>query len=148
MKEALLAAFAEHLGIAPAWGEILPGEEAAAQAIYDADIGQDEVVYEIDAPARPAGVHSATHTGTGGTISAHLRLEGPAQNRIREIVFTGDFFVTPPRIVPDLESALRGVTLDEVVPAVDAFFATAKAGVLSANPSDFAQAVAAAAALA
>ncbi len=146
VKQALIAAFAERLGIAPEWGEILSGEEAAARQIFDEEIGQDDFVYDIDDPARPAGVHSATHSGAGGTISAHLRLEGPAQNRIREIVFTGDFFVTPPRIVPDLESALRGVTLDEVVPTVDAFFATAQAGVLSAAPSDFAQAVVAAAA--
>lgn len=141
VKEALIAAFAEHLGIAPAWGAITGTEEAAAARIHAEEIGQDEFVYEIDDPATPADVLSASHASPGGTIAAHLRLEGPARDRIRELVITGDFFVTPPRIVHDLEAALRGVTLDEVEQATAAFFANAQAGMLSARPEDFAAAV-------
>lgn len=144
VKEALLAAFAERLGIAPAWGPIQPEEEAAARRIFDDEIGQDEFVYSIDDPAQGAQVRSASHASPGGTITAHLRLEGPAQARIREILFTGDFFATPPRIIPDLEAALRGVAVDEIEPAVDQFFATARAGLLTAQPRDFAAALRAA----
>lgn len=145
VKEALLAAFARRLGIAPEWGEITAAEERAAQDIFDTEIGQDDFVYGIDDPARAADVLSASHTGAGGTITAHLRLEGAAQDRIREVIFTGDFFVAPPRIVPDLEAALRGVALGEVTPAVDGFFASARASLMSAAPSDFALALRAAA---
>ncbi len=113
--------------------------------MFDDEIGQDDFVYGIDNPATLADVRSASHASTGGTISAHLRLEGPTQARIREVVFTGDFFVTPPRIIPDLESALRGELLENVGASVDTFFAAAQCGILSASPSDFAQAVAAAA---
>lgn len=145
VKEALVAAFASHLGIAPYWGAISEAEEQAAARIHAEEIGQDSFVYEIDDPATPADVLSASHASPGGTIAAHLRLEGPARDRIRELVITGDFFVTPPRIVHDLEAALRGVTLDEVDRATAEFFAAARAGMLSARPEDFAAAVMAAA---
>lgn len=137
VKEALIAAFAEHLGIAPEWGTILPSEEAAARRIFDEDIGQDSFVYSIDDPANRAEVRTATHQGPGGSITAHLRLEGPAQDRIREVLFTGDFFAAPPRIVPDLESALRGVALAEAESVTTAFFAAARASLLTAAPQDF-----------
>lgn len=145
VKAALVAAFAERLGIAPEWGAISAGEEAAAARIHAEEIGLDEFVYGIDDPAHRAEVLSGSHQGQGGSIAAHLRLEGAAQDRIREVIFTGDFFVTPPRIIPDLEAALRGLTLVEVPAAVADHFARARAGILSAQPGDFAAAVAAAA---
>ncbi|ARE39428.1 Lipoate-protein ligase A [Rhodovulum sp. P5] len=146
VKEALLAAFAHRLGIAPEWGEITDGEERLAQEIFDSEIGQDEFVYGIDDPGKAADVLSASHMGKGGTITAHLRLEGARQDRIREVLFTGDFFVAPPRIVPDLEAALRGVPFDEVEGAVQGFFDAAGASLMSAAPADFTQALQAAAA--
>ena len=145
VKEALLAAFAEHLGISPAWGDIQPDEEAAADRIHADEIGQDEFVYSIDDPAALAEVRSASHASPGGTITAHLRLEGPAQDRIREVLFTGDFFATPPRIIADLEAALRGVAMDAAEAEITGFFARAKAGLLTAAPADFAAALHAAA---
>lgn len=147
VKEALLAAFAERLGIEPLRGAITAEEEAAAARIFADEIGQDEFVYGIDDPAREAEVLSASHAGAGGTITAHLRLEGAAQDRIREVIFTGDFFVTPPRIIPDLEASLRGVPMAETDAAIEGFFTTARAGILSARPGDFTAALAAAAAV-
>jgi len=147
VKAALLQGFARRLGIAAESGAITEAEERAAQAIHDDEIGTDAFVYGIDAPAQEAGVLSASHAGTGGTIAAHLRLEGPRQDRIREVLFTGDFFVAPPRIVPDLEAALRGAALGEAEAIVRAFFARAGAALMSAAPGDFALALNAAAAL-
>jgi lipoate---protein ligase len=145
VKEALLAAFADHLGMDPTWGAITATEEAATRRIFDDEIGQDDFVFGLDDPARPVEVRSGSFASTGGTIAAHLRLEGPAQDRIREVIFTGDFFVTPPRIIPDLESALRGEPLESVAARVEAFFASTPSGILTAAPGDFAKAVAAAA---
>lgn len=144
VKAALTEAFAEHLGLAPVAGAITELEEATARRIYAEEIGTDDFVYSIDDPAHPADVHSGSHTGAGGTISAHLRLEGPAQDRIREIVITGDFFVTPPRTVADLEAALRGVAIGELEPAVEGFFREAKVGLLTVAPADFTAAIRAA----
>ncbi|MFC2969651.1 lipoate--protein ligase family protein [Acidimangrovimonas pyrenivorans] len=141
IKQALLDGFAERLGIAPQWGEITEREEEVAREIFDEEIGQDEFTYSIDNPSQPADVRSGSFTGRGGTIAAHVRLEGPAQNRIREIVVTGDFFVTPPSTILNLEAALRGVMVDEIEAEVARFFEEAQVGLLTAAPADFAQAI-------
>jgi len=38
------------------------------------------------------------------------------------VLITGDFFVTPPRVIFDLEASLRGIDRDGIGSAVDAFF--------------------------
>ncbi len=144
IQEALLAGFAERLGIEPVRGEITAEEEALAARYYDEEIGTDAFVAEIDDPAAGEGVREASHTGAGGTITAYVRLEGPRNDRIREVLITGDFFVTPPRTILDLEAALRNVAVTDVRAAIERFFTTSKVGLLTASPSDFASAVEAA----
>lgn len=136
VREALLAGLSERLGIAPEWGDIDPRLEARATAAFDEEIGTDDYVAEIDSPPEDAG-HAAA-TGTGGTIEAWVRREGASSDRIREVLITGDFFVTPPRTVLDLEAALRGAPVAEIRERVEAFFREAKVGVLSAGAADFA----------
>ena len=68
------------------------------------------------------------------------------ERRIREIAITGDFFVTPPRTVFDLEASLRNVSVRELRAAVERFFKEAKVGLLTVGPADFATAIEAAAA--
>jgi lipoate-protein ligase A len=144
IQEALLAGFAERLGVEPVRGAITPAEEALAARHYDEEIGTDAFVAEIDDPSAPAGVLSGSHTGAGGTVSAYVRLDGPARDRIREVLITGDFFVTPPRTVFDLEASLRNVPLARVGEAVEKFFADAKVGLLTVAPADFRAAIEAA----
>ncbi|WP_127901113.1 lipoyl protein ligase domain-containing protein [Solirhodobacter olei] len=141
IKQAVIEGFAEALGIAPEWGAITEAEEETARRLFDEEIGQDEFVYSIDDPAHPSDVRSGGFTGQGGRIAAHVRLEGPRQNRIREIVITGDFFVTPPATILNLEAALRGVPVAELEAEVDRFFAAASVGLLTAAPADFARAI-------
>ena len=141
VQEALLAGFAERLGIAPVRGAITADEEALARWHHDAEIGNDIFVQEIDDPAAAEDVREGSRSGAGGTVTAYVRLEGAREQRIREVLFTGDFFVTPPRIVFDLEAALRGVPCEQVAKTVEEFFARAGVGLLSAAPADFAHAV-------
>ena len=70
-----------------------------------------------------------------------MRLEGPKQDRIREIVITGDFFVTPPATIYNLEAALRGVEVRSLDKAVTEFFQNARTGLLTATPADFVTAI-------
>lgn len=142
VKQALLEGFVERLGISPEPGAIDPLEEAVADAIFRDEIGSNEFVYGIDDPTAGPGVLSGSYAGRGGTISAHVRLEGPRRDRIREIMITGDFFVTPPTTVMGLEAALRGISLTEVGACVDRFFDEAKVELLTAPPADFALAIA------
>ena len=141
IQQGLLVGFTEKLGIEPQWGEITEGEEALAQELYDEEIGTDEFVAEIDDPANATDVLTASHTGAGGTVSAHVRLEGAAQDRLREVLITGDFFVTPPRVVLDLEAHLRGKRAADCRAEVETFFEAADVGLLTIAPGDFAEVI-------
>lgn len=144
VRRALVDGFADHLGIAPVEGSITAREETLAEQHHDELFGTDAFVATIDDPAASAGVHSASVATPGGTITAHVRLEGPSLDRLREVLITGDFFVTPPRTVLDLEAALRGIAAGDVGRTVGSFFERARVGTLSLAPSDFAGAVEAA----
>jgi lipoate-protein ligase A len=143
IHEALLAGLEERLGLVYDWGVPTAREEDLARRLHDEEIGTDAFVAEIDSPPEAAG-HAARH-GAGGTIEAWVRKEGASDDRIREVLITGDFFVTPPRTVLDLEAALRGVAVAEIGERVEAFFREAKVGALSASAADFAEVIAAAA---
>ncbi len=137
IQNSLLAGFAVGLGIEPAWGQITAGEEQRASAAFDDEIGTDEFVHEIDAPGAGDNVLTSSHACPGGAVSCYLRLEGPGAQRIREVLFTGDFYVTPPRTVFDLEASLRGVPADQAGDAVEKFFAEATVDLLTIMPADF-----------
>ncbi len=141
VKQALIEGFAERLGIAPDWGTIGVEEEALAARHYDQEIGTDEFLHSIDDPQAGGDVRTGSHMGAGGTVSTHVRLEGPGSNRFREVLITGDFFVTPPRVIFDLESRLRGTPVSDVGETVKEFFAQTGVGLLSARPHDFAAAI-------
>jgi lipoate-protein ligase A len=116
---------------------LTPEEERAGRTLYKEEIGSDEFVGGIEEPLAARGMLSGTHRCPGGHIAAYLRVEGAAQNRVREALITGDFFVTPPRVIYDLESSLRGVYLDDLEGVVDDFFRRADVEVLSVDPEDF-----------
>lgn len=137
VREALLAGFAERLGIAAVPGSVTDFEESLAARHYDEEIGTDAFVAEIDDPAADGSLLAARHTGAGGTIEAYLRLEGTRRNRIREALITGDFFVTPPRTILDLEAALRNVAVADAGAAIERFFEQARVGLLTVAPADF-----------
>jgi lipoate---protein ligase len=134
--EGLLAGFAEGLGIAPQWGAITPYEEELADKAFREEIGTDAYVEMLDAPAADATMVSASFTGRGGTVRADIRLEGPQRDLIREVLISGDFFVTPPRVIFDLEAHLRGLEVGAVPKAVDDYFARTPADFLSLGPGD------------
>jgi lipoate-protein ligase A len=137
IEEALLAGFTERLGITPVRGDITADEEALAAQHHDQEIGTDAFVGEIDDPGASDSVLSGSHTGPGGTITAYVRLEGQQRDRIREVLMTGDFFVTPPRTVFDLEASLRNVGVADAGATIERFFAQTKVGFLTVSPADF-----------
>lgn len=147
VQAALAAGLAERLGIAFTDGAATAEEEALATRLYAEDIGTDEFVAEIDGAAHVIGTRVGHHLGAGGLVSAHLRIEGPqGAPRVREILFTGDYFVAPPRIVFDLEAALRQVALNGLGEAIRGYFgALPSTGLLSIGAEDFIAAAEAAA---
>jgi lipoate-protein ligase A len=141
---ALLEGFAEGLGIAPEWGAIDRFEEAIADRLHREEFGTDAFVAMLDAPEIDDTLVSASLTRRGGSLRADIRLEGPARQRIREVLITGDFFVTPPRVIFDLEASLRGLETSAVGNAIDDFFYRAKVDFLNLEAADIRAAVEAA----
>jgi len=141
IQAALLEGFREHLGLEPQRGEASEFEEALAQRLHAEQYGTEEFVRSLDASADEARLVSATLVRRGGTVRADLRLEGPARERIREALVTGDFFVSPPRVALDLEASLRGVAAAQAGAAVERFFARTPCELVGLSPLDFREAV-------
>jgi lipoate-protein ligase A len=137
IRSALARSLADRFGLQQAHGALSGAETARGQQLYREEIGSEEFVREIDEPDGTPGLLAGTHTGAGGTIRSYLRLTGSAQNTVQEALITGDFFVTPPRVVYDLEASLRRVAVGDIPAAVRDFFASAKVDVLTATPEDF-----------
>jgi lipoate---protein ligase len=144
IQQGLLDGLAESLGIRPEWGEVTPYEEELADQLYRDEIGRDDFVEMVDAPEADDTLVSATLTRRGGSLRADLRLEGASRTKIREALITGDFFVTPPRVIFDLEAALRGVELEDAGSVIMDFFARTPAEFVNLRPSDIRDAVVAA----
>jgi lipoate---protein ligase len=138
---AMLAGFREELGMTPQWGTASQDEETLATALYEREFGTDEFVHLVDAPEADDALVSATLVRRGGTLRADIRLEGPGLSRIREALLTGDFFVTPPRTIFDLEAALRGRATAEAGAAVEGFLAGSDCDLVALTPADFREVV-------
>jgi lipoate-protein ligase A len=137
IQSVLSRAFAERFDLEMQAGELTDAERSSAEAIYREEIGTDDFVAEIDEPPAARGDLAGSHNSPGGTITTYLRLEGPTQNRVRAALITGDFFITPPRVIYDLESRLRGVYLDDLTGVIQTFFKESPVEVLSVSPDDF-----------
>jgi lipoate-protein ligase A len=142
IQAALIEGFSEGLGITAESGDITENEEALANRYFIEEIGTDEFVAEIDNPGDDNEVLAGSHTGPGGTIDVFVKLEGPTRRILQRALITGDFFVTPPRIVFDLEAHLAGTRLDEINSGIEQFFAGNDIDMLSVAPGDFKTAIA------
>jgi lipoate-protein ligase A len=137
IQDALLQGFREHLGLAPQWGEPTQFEETLARRLHDAEYGTEAFVRLLDDPGSEPAQVSASLVRRGGSLRADIRLEGPQRDRIREALITGDFFISPARVLLDLEAGLRGVAAAEAGAAVAAFFARTGCESPGLSPLDF-----------
>jgi lipoate-protein ligase A len=137
IKAALVEGFTRVLGVGAEPGEITAAEEALAQEFFDEEIGSEDFVREIDNPTGADRLLEGTHTGIGGTINSYVKLEGPTLGIVQRALVTGDFFVTPPRVVFDLEAALAGTRIGDVEDTIRQFFDNSEIDMLSADADDF-----------
>jgi lipoate-protein ligase A len=146
VEQALLWGFQQQLGLT------FVSAGAAEQQVllergrqlHDAQIGQEQFVTEIDGPPSDGYIATGTATGPGGTITTHVRREGPGGRRIGQVLISGDFFVAPPRLVFDLESRLRGVDAEAAGVTIEGFFREYPASMLSVSAADFRRSIEAA----
>ena len=140
--QGLVAGFAEGLDFAQLWGKMRAYEVEVAERAFRVEMGNEAFVTMLDRRRRPDdALVSASLTGRGGTVRADIRLEGPHRDRIREALITGDFFITPPRVVFDLEATLRGRDVADAGRAVESFFARTPTDFLSLSAGDFRQVI-------
>jgi len=139
VQKALLAGLKEHLDFEFEFAAPSAAVEKLAKQLYDEEIGTDAFVADINEPGRVKDVLSGTNTK--GNLTAYVRLEGMQNDRVREVIFTGDVFVTPPRTIMDLEAHLRRKKLVDVADEVESFFKQADIGMVSLQPSEFSDAV-------
>lgn len=141
IQEALVAGFAAGLDLEPARRDLDDETQQLAQQMFDEEIGLDAFVDEISPPVESRGTQVGEHQGAGGMIKAYVRMQGPAQNRISSVLITGDFFVTPPRVIYDLEGQLRGTFVQDLDGKLDCFFRQAGIDTMSVSRDDFAAAL-------
>ncbi|VAV88899.1 Lipoate-protein ligase A [hydrothermal vent metagenome] len=142
IQDALLSGFRSELGFDLEWGKLTTTEEKLASRHHEEEIGTDEFVAEISDPARASDIMCGTNKA--GNLKAYVRVEGNLNNRVREVLFVGDIFITPPRALMDLEAFLRGALLDDIEVRTQEYFDDADIGLLSVQPSEFSDAILAA----
>lgn len=137
IKQAIIRGFTDGFGITAEHGDITENEETLAHRYLIEEIGTEEFVREIDNPGNQDEVLSGSHTGPGGTVDTFVKLEGPTRRILQRVLISGDFFVTPPRVVFDLEAHLLGTRIGDIDAAIDEFFADNDIDMLSVTPDDF-----------
>ena len=137
IQQTLVDAFSERFELHAEPAELSQGEKRLANEFLQEEIGTADFIHSVDEPAAARGMLRGEYASQGGTIVSYLRLEGPVQNRFREAQITRDFFVTPPRIIKDMEASLRGVYLEDQQSTIESIFEKAGVEVLSVSHNDF-----------
>ena len=136
VKNCLADAFAQEFGVSFTPGELVAAELARYHGAL-AEIDRPDWVYLIDRPAADLPLLEAVRKFPGGLLRVSLAYDVRAET-IRQIGFSGDFFISPKRTVADLEAALRGAPLAGIEARVDDFFARSPADLHLLAPGDFA----------
>jgi len=135
VKAALAHAFAEAFGVTFEPGELSPGEQARyADAL--AEIDHPDWVNLLDRPASDMPLLEAVQKFPAGLLRVRVAYDR-ALGRIKQVWFTGDLFVTPKRIIADLEGALRDTSAQHLAQLVEDFFAARECDMLGLQPADF-----------
>lgn len=138
VKRSLAQSFAEGFNVeletAVALGE--SEQKKFAQALSEID--HPDWVNLVNRPLSDTPTVAGLHKCDGGLLRATLAVD-LSKNRIKQVWFTGDFFVNPRRMVVDLEAALRDSPLNNFHRTVDEFFLRYPVEMLLLRPADFAQ---------
>lgn len=144
VKARIRQAFAEEFAADFAPGELTAGERALYHEAL-AEIDSEDWIHLVRKPRGDLPILEAARKFAGGMLRVAIACERPA-DRIRQIWFTGDFFISPRRTVADLEAALKDAPLAQVHPRIAEFFAGREVDMLALRPEDFAAIIEAAAA--
>lgn len=140
VKAAFLGGLARGLDLDFAPGLLTPAEESLARTLMEEEIATPEFIAGSP-PGDAPGVLAATRQTPGGAIAVHAKLRpGPARI-IESVVFSGDFFVNPPRAILDAEARLVEAGLAEAPSRLRALLQASGASFLGCGLEDFVSAL-------
>lgn len=135
IKAAIAQGFAEHFGLEFATDELSRQE----RGLTDARLEKFSSPAWIRDTAEPAADHqllTSVQLAPGGTIRTSAAFD-IHRDRLKSVLFTGDFFISPRRSVYDLETRLRYQRLDDIDRMVNEFFDEEQPDCLGLDASDF-----------
>jgi len=134
-KQRLAQALGAEFGVEFRAGTLLAAEESRyAEAL--AEIDTPDWVNLVSRPASELPILEGARKFSGGLLRASLAYDR-AGDRIRQVWYTGDIFVSPRRTIADLEAALKDSPVRELEPRVRAFFSGREVDMLALIPEDF-----------
>ncbi|WP_414039919.1 biotin/lipoate A/B protein ligase family protein [Acidithiobacillus sp. M4-SHS-6] len=136
VQEALLEGFRQHLGLLFTAGDM----PEAVMALFPemlAEIRDPEWLNVNTREQAGMPLRKASLRAHGGTLQAEI-LWDSFGNRIRQVHFSGDYFIQPRRAIVDMEAALRNVQLNEVDEILADIFEKQQIDGFGLQPEDFA----------
>jgi len=135
VKAALADAFAREFGVAFEAGGLTDVELKRYDAAL-AEMDHPDWVAMLSRPAADMPLLEAGQKFSGGLLRVRVAYDRKMQ-RIKQVWLTGDVFVSPKRVIADLESALRDTAAEQLKHKVHDFFAQREVDMLTLTPDDF-----------
>ncbi len=136
VQQSMQQAFARAFGVSFTTSTALNvcEEESYNEALQEIDC--PEWVYQHNRPLNEAPLMEGIYRSDGGLMRACVAID-QARNHLKQVWITGDFFVTPTRLVFDLEAALKNTPIDALEDNIYDFFSRKPAQMLRLKPYDF-----------
>lgn len=135
VKAVVQGAFAKEFGVTFEPGDLNADEqERMREALHEIDT--PEWVHMVSRPRAERPLMEAAEKFPGGLLRAAVAYDRPRE-RLKQVWFTGDLFVSPRRTLVDLEAALKDVALDRMDTVVHDFFTGRDVDMLGLTPADF-----------
>lgn len=136
VQQSIQNAFSEAFGVSFTTSADLTDCEQSSYREALQEIDCPEWVYQHNRPLSEAPLMESVYRSDGGLMRACVAID-QARNHLKQVWITGDFFVTPTRLVFDLESALKDTSVDAIEDNIYDFFSRNPAQMLRLKPYDF-----------
>lgn len=127
-------AFAAEFGVRFEPGDLVPAEQRRCQSAL-AEIDTPDWVHMLNRPRAAAPMLEAVRKFPGGLVRVGIAYDRQ-RDRIKQISFTGDFFVQPKRTIADLEICLRDTDASRLEQHISEFFAGRGVDMLGLSAAD------------
>lgn len=135
VKRYFTEAFESEFGVEFSEGELSLSEHKRFESALR-EIDHPDWINLVSRPVAALPILEAQQRFSGGLLRASVTFDLLTQT-LRQVWFTGDIFVSPRRLVADLEAALKDTPLDRLESKVRRFFHGRQFDALALSPDDF-----------